>query len=429
MTQEVCGVLPNLADDADPVPSENATAHTAPLPANTEPEYFQRAARMGLQVAEALHYAHEQNVLHRDIKPANLLVDANGTVWVLDFGLAKLLEQDDITQPGEVAGTRRYAPPERFRGQSDARSDIDSLGLTLYEMMTLRSAFDDADHGSLLRQVMHEEPPAPRTINPRIPRDLETVLLKAIARDPSHRYQSASELADDLRRFLEDKPVAARRIGPLERFRRWCWRNPVVAGLTATAAALLLLVAIVATLGYVYTSAALEREAVHRQQADDESRRAQANLKLSLQAFEEIFHSVAKQRMPRPVDEGLEDAAANLRFIRSYCRSRRPSCKICWAPTRSSSSKTVADPNFCNATPPARIGKSAICNSGSVSGARRRRLIAAPWPFINALLMLFPNESTHRKETAVTWNELGLRCGMMDGPAPRSGRRLIGKSP
>jgi serine/threonine protein kinase len=278
-------------------------------PVHTTRRHFRRAARVALQVAEALHYAHGQGVLHRDIKPANLLVDGHDIVWVLDFGLAKVMEQDDLTQPGEVAGTLRYAPPERFRGKSDARSDIYSLGLTLYEMVTLRPAFDDADHGALLGKVMHQEPPPPRSLNPQLPRDLETVLLKAIARDPDHRYQTAAELADDLRRFLDDKPVLARRVGPLERFRRWCRRNPVVAGLTATAAVLLVLVAAVASAGYVSTSAALSREADQRRRADDHRRRAEANLTLSMEAFEEIFQSVTKHRVPRPVEEGLEDGA------------------------------------------------------------------------------------------------------------------------
>src|SRR5262249_57863858 len=158
-------------------------------------------------------------------------------------------------------------------------------------------------------KVMHQEPPPPRALNPALPRDLETVLLKAIARDPAHRYQTAAELADDLRRFLDDKPVQARRVGPLERLRRWCRRNPVIAGLTATAAALLVLVAAVASAGYVSTSAALRREAEQRRLAEDHRRRADANLPLSLEAFEEIFQSVTKHRVPRPVEEGLEGGA------------------------------------------------------------------------------------------------------------------------
>jgi eukaryotic-like serine/threonine-protein kinase len=294
------------------------------------------AARVGLQVAEALAYAHAQGILHRDIKPSNLLLDGRGTVWVTDFGVAKLAGQDDTTRPGDTAGTLRYMAPERFRGQSDGRSDVYSLGLTLYELLTGRPAFDESDRGRLVRQVTQEEPPAPRRCDPAIPRDLETVVLRAMARDPGQRYQSAGELADDLRRFLEDKPVQARRVGPGERFLRWCRRNPAVAGLTAVAAGLLVLVAVSASAGYVQTRAALDREASLREDAEGQRRaaeinltlaqtafsreaeqsreasaqreRAEANLALALGAFDEIFAQAARRPAVRPPDPGGDEA-------------------------------------------------------------------------------------------------------------------------
>jgi tetratricopeptide (TPR) repeat protein len=294
------------------------------------------AARVGLQVAEALAYAHAQGILHRDIKPSNLLLDGRATVWVTDFGVAKLAGQDDTTRPGETAGTLRYMAPERFRGQSDGRSDVYSLGLTLYELLTGRPAFDESDRGRLIRQVTQEEPPAPRRCDPGIPRDLETVVLRAMARDPGQRYQSAGELADDLRRFLEDKPVQARRVGPGERFLRWCRRNPAVAGLTAVAAGLLVLVTVSASAGYVLTRAALGREAALREDAEGQRRaaeinltlaqtafsreaaqtreasaqreRAEANLALALGAFDEIFAQAAHRPAVRPPDPGGDEA-------------------------------------------------------------------------------------------------------------------------
>jgi serine/threonine protein kinase/tetratricopeptide (TPR) repeat protein len=294
-----------------------------------------RVARIGLQVAEALHYAHQQGTLHRDVKPSNLLLDDRDVVWVTDFGLAKLTQQGDATRPGEMAGTLRYMAPERFQGRSDARGDVYSLGLTLYELLTLRPAFDEPDHGQLVRQVLLEEPPSPRRWVPGIPRDLETVVLKAMSRDPAHRYQTAGEMADDLRRFLEDKPVRARPVRAPERFWRWCRRNPVIAGLTVLAAGLLLLVAVGATVGYMQALAALGREAAlreeaeehrgraetnlrlaraattreaeQRQETDGQRQRAEANLTLALRAFETIFAQTTHRDVLRPLETAEDE--------------------------------------------------------------------------------------------------------------------------
>jgi serine/threonine protein kinase/tetratricopeptide (TPR) repeat protein len=189
-------------------------------------------ARVGLQVAEALHYAHGQGVLHRDIKPSNLLLDVQGTVWVTDFGLAKaMVDSDNLTNEGDVLGTLRYMAPERFRGQSDARSDVYALGLTLYELLTLRPAFDQEDRDRLIHQVTTEVPGRPRVINPEIPRDLETIVLKAIEHEPARRYQDADDLARDLERFLADRPIMARPVGALERAWKWALRKPAIASL------------------------------------------------------------------------------------------------------------------------------------------------------------------------------------------------------
>jgi WD40 repeat protein/serine/threonine protein kinase len=194
--------------------------------------YWMGVARIGIQVAEALAFAHAHGIVHRDVKPSNLLLDPHGTVWVTDFGLAKAAaDPENLTHSGDVVGTLRYMAPERFRGQSDPRSDLYSLGITLYELLTLRGPFAATDRNQLLHQVVHEEPPRPRRVNPQVPRDLETVVLKAIAKEPAHRYQSAADLAADLRRFVEDRPVRARRVTPPERLWRWCRRDPRTAGL------------------------------------------------------------------------------------------------------------------------------------------------------------------------------------------------------
>jgi serine/threonine protein kinase len=231
------------------------------LPGQSEPSsaadsirlYARSVAMIGIQVAEALEYAHRQGTLHRDIKPSNLLLDAQGTVWVADFGLAKASDSDDLTHPGDIVGTVRYMAPERFEGHCDARSDVYALGLTLYELLARRPAFDKADRAELVRQVTDAEPPRLRALDPTIPRDLETVVHGAIEREPSRRYATAADLANDLRRFLDGSPIRARRIGRAEHAWRWCRRNPAAAALVATSFALFAL------------TAAWWTEAAHRQ--------------------------------------------------------------------------------------------------------------------------------------------------------------------
>jgi serine/threonine protein kinase/WD40 repeat protein len=212
-----------------------------------EGDYVRGIARLGMQVADALAYAHRQGILHRDIKPSNLLLDQEGTVWVTDFGLAKAEGADDLTQTGDVVGTVRFMAPERFDGRSLPQSDVYSLGVTLYELLTLRPAFDDVNKGRLVQQVLHEPPLPPRKLDPRIPRDLETVVLKCLAKEPAERYASAEAMAEDLRRFLADRPIKARRTPWHERTWRWCRRNPVVACLLAAVVLLLSLVAVIST--------------------------------------------------------------------------------------------------------------------------------------------------------------------------------------
>ena len=164
-------------------------------------------ARIGVQVADALAYAHQQGVLHRDIKPSNLLLDVAGRVWVTDFGLAKVEGSDGPTRTGDIVGTVRYMPPERFDGWSDHRSDVYSLGATLYELLTLHPLFGATRQAELIEKVLHDSPEAPRKLDPKIPRDLETIVLKAIAKEPGDRYATAQALGEDLERFLEDRPI------------------------------------------------------------------------------------------------------------------------------------------------------------------------------------------------------------------------------
>ncbi len=231
---------------ADATPSGLAPGSSS-LVGRPEVGYFREVARLAAQVADALHYAHERGVLHRDIKPSNILLDAMGNAWVTDFGLAKFVEEEDLSQSQDLVGTLRYMAPERFRGVSDRRVDIYALGATLYEMLTLRPAFEGTDQLRLVEEISNRPAAAPRLLDRCVPRDLETIVLKCLAKDPGHRFATAMELALELRRFVEGRPIRSRPIAPAERLWRWCRRDPVVAGLGALAALLLVAVAIIST--------------------------------------------------------------------------------------------------------------------------------------------------------------------------------------
>jgi WD40 repeat protein/serine/threonine protein kinase len=210
--------------------------------------YYRSVARVGVQVAEALAHAHGHGILHRDIKPSNLLLDANGTVWVTDFGLAKAEGSDALTNTGDIVGTIRYMAPERFSGWSDPRSDVYALGATLYELATLGPPFCESDRLKLIQQVLHDEPLPPRKFDRRVPRDLETIVLKALAKEPGQRYTTAEQMAEDLRRFAADRPILARRSSAIERTWRWCKRNPSLAGAIGIVAGALVTVAAISVI-------------------------------------------------------------------------------------------------------------------------------------------------------------------------------------
>ena len=204
-------------------------------------------ARLGVEAADALEHAHALGIVHRDIKPANLLIDPRGALWITDFGLARCPSDLSLTHTGDMVGTLRYMSPEQAQargGVVDQRTDIYALGMTLYELLTLQPAFNGRDHQELLRQIALDEPMPPRRKNPAIPLDLETIVLKAIAKDPSSRYTTAQELADDLRRFMDDQPILARRPRVLERTLSWAHRHR---DLVVTAAAILFMALILGT--------------------------------------------------------------------------------------------------------------------------------------------------------------------------------------
>ncbi|MGO9917396.1 MAG: protein kinase domain-containing protein [Isosphaeraceae bacterium] len=235
--------------------------------AETDRRFAQGVARIGVQVAEALAYAHGQGILHRDIKPSNLLLDKNGNVWVADFGLAKAIGADDLTHTGDIVGTVRYMAPERFQGQGDARADVYALGLTLYELLALRPAFGESDRASLIRQVTQEDPPRLRRLNRAVPLDLETIVHKAMAREPGQRYPTAAALAEDLNRFIAGEPIVARPVLLWERAWKWAKRRPAIAALIGALHLAFLALLAMGVVSYIQIHYALDR-------ANDEKNRA-----------------------------------------------------------------------------------------------------------------------------------------------------------
>ncbi len=228
-----------------------------PLPARI-------AATLVLQVAEAIQHAHERGILHRDLKPSNVLVDAQGDAQVTDFGLARRTNEDSgLTLTGQVLGTPGYMAPEQAAGRNrdvNVTSDTYALGAVLYHLITGRAPFVGESPTAVLRQVEDQEPVAPRLLNPSVPRDLETVTLKALNKDSARRYATAADLAADLDRFRRGEPVRARPITRAERSWRWCRRNPAVAVSAAFSVLLLMAVVVVVTASSVRL-AAQRREA------------------------------------------------------------------------------------------------------------------------------------------------------------------------
>ena len=195
--------------------------------------YFRSIARMLAGVADGLEHAHQLGIVHRDIKPGNLLLDAQGNVSITDFGVARIGEDAGLSIVSEVVGTLRYMAPEQAlgRGSVDHRADVYSLGATLHELLTLRPLFTGVDRQTLLRKIAWEQPTWPTQLNRHVPPDLQTIAMKALAKEPSERYATAAEMRDDLRRFLENRPIKARLAGPLVRTRKLLQRHPLASGL------------------------------------------------------------------------------------------------------------------------------------------------------------------------------------------------------
>ncbi len=266
---------------------------------------YRDIAKIAARVAEALEYAHDSGVIHRDIKPANLMLDGKGNVWVTDFGLAQVTSEANITRTGEVFGTLRYMSPEQATGQRvlvDHRTDIYSLGATLYELLTLRPIFDGEERQKLLFQILNDEPQALRSHDRAIPVELETIVLKATAKLPGDRYATAGEFATDLKNFLEDRPIFARRPSLADRTRKWLRRHPAYVG-----SGLVLL--ILAAIGLGITSALVWKAQVETKRSLDREKQrgveVNQRFELARKAADEMILIADEELADDPMHQGL----------------------------------------------------------------------------------------------------------------------------
>jgi serine/threonine protein kinase/Flp pilus assembly protein TadD len=259
-------------------------------------EFYRTAARLIAQAADALEHAHSFGIVHRDVKPGNLLVDQAGKVWVADFGLARFGPDAGLTMSGDLLGTLRYMAPEQAlarHGLVDHRADVYGLGATLYELLTGRPAVDATDRADVLRQIAFEDPIPPRTLDRVIPAELETVTLKALAKNPNERYATAGELADDLRRWLEHKTIRAKPPTLKQRAAKWALRHKPLAW-AAVAVVAVVMAALAAVAGYAwYKNGQLQTaySAMAQARADERVQRdlAENGLKLAWQATDDMY--------------------------------------------------------------------------------------------------------------------------------------------
>ena len=275
-----------------------------------EPMTVSDVADLGVQISDAIAYAHDNGVLHRDIKPGNVILQADGLAQITDFGLATSID-DDRTQSRTISGSLRYLAPERLKGVSDQRSDVYSIGLTLYEMLIGKPAFQQNDTNELLHALAKPNPVSIAKNRSDVPLDLETIVLKAMASDQKLRYQSAGDLRDDLRRFIANEPIVARKTTSLERFWLWCRREPKSAIATGTAIAALLVISMVSTLAYFFTADANRKTTAALA-------RSESIVKSSMETLDNIVDLVSLSPVSESIDFWDSDV---LQVDQSFTRS------------------------------------------------------------------------------------------------------------
>jgi len=268
-----------------------------------------QAAQYLKTVAEAVHHAHEHGILHRDLKPSNILIDLHDQAKVTDFGLAKRLGTDsELTLTGQLVGSPNYLSPEQAAGKHQAltvRSDVYALGAVLYQLLTARPPLVGESLQETLVQIREREAPSPRLLSSGVPRDLETICLKCLQKEPARRYASARELAEDLGRFLEGKPILARPVSPAGRVWRWCQRQPVQASLVAALFA-------VVVLGFGGVIWQWRQAAAGRQEARTEAAKSQQVAQFLKDMLEGVDPGVAQGRDTTLLREILTNTAARV---------------------------------------------------------------------------------------------------------------------
>jgi len=382
---------------------------------------FRQIAEWGIQAALALEYAHSLGIIHRDIKPANLLIEnsppmtghcslitdhsppghsslithhSSLRLWITDFGLARTAADAGLTMTGDILGTLRYMSPEQVLGKPvivDHRADIYSLGATLYELLTLEPAFGGGDRQELLRQIASEDPCPPRRINKSIPHELETIVLKAMEKSPTDRYATAKEIAEDLRRFLGDVPIKARRPSLLHRTRKWCRRHQTVVWSAASVLGLGLLMAIT-SLGIANQQIAQENERIARERDD-----ARAQRKRAREAVDTMYTQFAEKWLatqPGMEEKHREFLIAALDFYKEFAQEE----------------STEPEHLFQTAMAYYRVGKI----QQLVFGPDAKPALAESIRILEELLEQFPGEPRYMDALGVSCVYMGFASGNME---------------